>query len=215
MNSRTAITGADGTTGADGITGATGAADATGTAIAGGRVSRYDRWIFRTMNDPRTKGHHATRAARRGYVLLHIAATITGVTAGVLSYWLEQPWWAGLVFAALLVLIPVTGMLNSSTRGLLELRTHMLDERQQAERGTVHTLAHRVTRWAMAAAFLGFMGGHIAGIGLDGLAAPLAATGIVLLALHRLLPLWIAALRVEDEPEDDDVLGLDDTPAHG
>ena len=170
------------------------------------RATRYDTWALRTMNDPRTKGWHATRAARRRFVVAHVAATVVGVASMISLYWAGRSWWLAPLVVALLVWIPLTGVLNSMTRGLLELRTRMLDERQRAERGAAHTLAHRVTGWVMAAAVVGFFAAHLAGVGLDGLAVPMAATGLCLFILQRLSPLWVAALRAEDEPEDDEVL---------
>ncbi|GAA2075300.1 hypothetical protein GCM10009801_29880 [Streptomyces albiaxialis] len=175
------------------------------TANANVRASRYDTWALRTMNDPRAKRWHATRAARRRFVAAHIVMTAAGTASMIAMYGTGRMWWLALLVLALVAWIPLTGFLNSMTRGLLELRTRMLDERQLAERGAAHTLGHRITGWAMAVALVGFFVAHLAGTELDELAVPLAATGFALFVLHRLLPLWIAALRVEDEPEDDEV----------
>ncbi|MFG3252252.1 hypothetical protein [Streptomyces sp. NPDC048172] len=176
------------------------------TANTNVRASRYDAWALKTMNDPRAKRWHATRASRRRIVAAHIVTTAVGTTGMIAMYGTGSAWWLALLVVALLAWIPLTAFLNSMTRGLFELRTRMLDERQRAERGTAHTIGHRITGWTMGVALIVFFVAHLAGAALDELAAPLAATGLCLFALQRLAPLWTAALRVEDEPEDDEVL---------
>ncbi|MET9540537.1 hypothetical protein ABZY16_23990 [Streptomyces sp. NPDC006553] len=49
----------------------------------------------------------------------------------------------------------LTGVLKGSTRGLLELRGRMLDERQPVERDRVRASAHRITLWLLVAAAIG------------------------------------------------------------
>ncbi|MFI8854556.1 hypothetical protein ACIGW3_30740 [Streptomyces sp. NPDC053499] len=168
-------------------------------------ATRYDRWLFKTMNDARTKRYHATRAARRRIVLAHMATTAAGLAAMVGASAWASPWLLAALPVALLAWVPLTGFLNSMTRGLLELRVRVLDERQVAERGEVHARAHRAVSWVLTAALLGFYVAWLAGATVADLAVPLAAAGLLVWALHRLLPLWIAALRVRDEPEDDEV----------
>ncbi|UNS98510.1 hypothetical protein MMF93_20155 [Streptomyces tubbatahanensis] len=167
-------------------------------------ATRYDTWMLKTMNDARTKRYHATRRARRRIVAAHLAATAVAAAGMVTPLAVSSPWPLVALLVAGLVWIPLMGLLNSMTRGLLELRPRVLDERQLAERGTVHALAYRISSSVMAAALLGFYAAWLAGAGLDALAAPLATAGFGLLVLHWLLPHWIAALRVQDEPEDDE-----------
>ncbi|MFE9392088.1 hypothetical protein [Streptomyces sp. NPDC006784] len=162
--------------------------------------TRYDRWLLRTMNDARTKRFHASRGARHRIVAGHLATTGLGLT-GMVGCFASAALWP---VVALLVWVPLTGLLNSMTRGLLELRVRFLDERQVAERGTAHLWAYRINSWLLTAALLGFYVLWVAGTSMADLAGPLAATGLVAYVVHRLLPLWIAALRVRDEPQDDD-----------
>ncbi|MGI5349341.1 hypothetical protein ACQEU8_14245 [Streptomyces sp. CA-250714] len=172
---------------------------------ADGRATRHDKWLLKTMNDPRTKRYHATRAARLRIVVAHMVTTAVGLAGMVGAYAWAAAWPLAALLVALVVWVPLTGLLNSMTRGLLELRVRVLDERQVAERGEVHARAYRINSWVMTAALLGFYIAWLADSSMAGLAVPLAATGLVVWALHRLLPLWIAALRVQDEPEDDEV----------
>ncbi|MBO8195819.1 hypothetical protein ITI46_29840 [Streptomyces oryzae] len=172
---------------------------------SGTSATRYDTWLLKTMNDARTKRFHATRGARRRIVVAHMAATAVGLAGMVGAYAWASPWPLAALLAALVAWVPLTGFLNSMTRGLLELRVRLLDERQVAERGEVHARAHRINSWVLTAALLGFYAAWLADTSLADLAVPLATTGLLVWALHRLLPLWIAALRVQDEPEDDEV----------
>ncbi|MBQ0867477.1 hypothetical protein [Streptomyces sp. RK75] len=172
---------------------------------ADGQPTRYDKWLLKTMNDARARRLHATRGARRRIVVAHVVTTAVGLAGMVGAYAWASPWPLAALLVALLLWVPLTGFLNSMTRGLLELRARVLDERQRAERGEVHARAYRVNSWVMTAALLGFYIAWLVEIPLVDLAVPLAATGLAVLTLHRLLPLWIAALRVQDEPEDDEV----------
>ncbi|SES19308.1 hypothetical protein [Streptomyces qinglanensis] len=166
--------------------------------------TRYDRWLLRTMNDARTKRFHASRGARHRIVAAHVGTTALGLTGMVGCFASAALWPVASLLVALLVWVPLTGLLNSMTRGLLELRVRFLDERQVAERGTAHLWAYRINSWLLTAALLGFYVLWVAGTSMADLAGPLAATGLVAYAVHRLLPLWIAALRVRDEPQDDE-----------
>jgi hypothetical protein len=166
-------------------------------------TTHYDKWSFRTMNDPRVKRYHATRTARRRIVAGHIALTAVGLAGMAAYYATGRGWLPAVPLVALLAWIPATGLLNSMTRGLLELRARVLDERQLADRGTVHTLAHRFTSGLMTTALLAFFATSLAGVPLRDMATPLAVTAVFLIGLHFMLPLWIAALRVQDEPLDD------------
>lgn len=167
-------------------------------------TTRYDKWALRTMNDQRTKRYHATQTARRRIVAAHAVTTALGLAAVLFSYATSTTWPLAVLLVALALWIPLTGLLNSATDGLLELRTRALDERQLAERGTVHTLAHRITGWAMIAAILAFVLTPLTGTPLADQGTPLAATAVTLFAAQRLLPLWLAALRVRDVPDGDE-----------
>lgn len=173
------------------------------TSSGVGGPSRYDSWAFRRMNDERLGRLHATRARRRWAVAAHLALT-AAATTGMVLLLTGQLWWTALLFGALLLWIPVTGLLNSMTRGLLELRASMLDERQLAERGVVFTLAHRTTLLVMGVAVGAFLLLPAAGTGLGELGTPLAVTGLAVAEIHWLLPMWIAALRTPDAPPDDE-----------
>jgi hypothetical protein len=167
------------------------------------RLTRYDRWMYRTMNDPRARRLHTTRARRRTAVALHVALT-AAVTAGiVLTFVTGASGWLTVAFAALLGWIPVMGFLNAMTHGLNELRPHLLDERQRAERGAVHVAAHRVSLLLLAGAFGAFLLAHATGLSAGVPAVPVAVTALAVLEAHWLLPTWIAALRTPDEPEAD------------
>ncbi|GAA2414084.1 hypothetical protein GCM10010420_49530 [Streptomyces glaucosporus] len=164
-------------------------------------TTRYDRRMLRLMNDPRHQGVHATRARRRGLVAAHVALTAAWLAA-LLSV-ADHGWTAAAALAAVtLAWCVVTGMLNLATRGLLELRTRVLDERQLAERGRAFAIAHRAFLALQLATllwvFLAYRGdGQVS-------ARVLAGTVVVLLATHWLLPLWSAALIARDAPAEDD-----------
>jgi hypothetical protein len=178
----------------------------TGTHTHTAGHTRHDAWTYRTMNDPRARRFTATRAQRRGVVAAQIVLTGAQL-AGLCGLTLTgRLWWAAVLSGALLLWVPATGLLNGTTRGLLELRARMLDERQLAERGTVHTLAHRASLTVMLLAFAAFLLTHRGlDVPLPDLAAPIAVTALGVLVAHWMLPLWIAALRVPDDPADDAV----------
>jgi MFS family permease len=164
--------------------------------------------MLRLMNDPRHRHVHATRARRRGLVAAHVVLTAAALAAlAPLTGRLTDPGprWAAL--AALLLLTAawcvVTGMLNLATRGLMELRARVLDERQHAERGRAFVLAHRTSLGLHLAALLWVLlayGGGYAEVS----ARTLAGTVLVLLVAHWLLPLWAAVLTARDEPDEPD-----------
>lgn len=133
--------------------------------------------------------------------ILLTAAALTGLTGLTVT---GRLWRLAVLFGALVLWAPATGLLNGATRGLLELRGPVLGERQLAERGTVHTVAHRTSFALMVLAFTAFLLIHRGiGVPLSHLAVPVAVTALGVLAAHWLLPLWAAALRVPDEPADD------------
>ncbi|MET7637563.1 hypothetical protein [Streptomyces sp. NPDC005438] len=169
-------------------------------AGTGREPSRRDRWTLRTMNREEGRHLHATRTRRTTLVLGHIAVTSLMAGSAIAMCALGEPWWALALLLSLVMWVPLTGMLNSATRGLLELRPHMLDERQQAERGVVMARAYQLTRWGLLVALVGCVAAHALGSSLRELSGPMAALGFLLLVTHFLSPLWIAVLRVEDEP---------------
>ncbi|WP_405860699.1 hypothetical protein OG361_36970 [Streptomyces sp. NBC_00090] len=170
-------------------------------------ATRYDRRMYAVMNDRRAAAVYATAGRRRLLVGTHFALTAVGVGA-----WIGTVFGPGLGPAAAIavVMLPwvlLTGMLNGSTRGLLELRGRMLDERQLVERDRVRALAHRITLWLLVA---GAFGAGTYSVLTD---APLQAAVTPLLvgvlAAHWMMPLWVAGLRVQDDPVDLGDLGED------
>ncbi len=116
----------------------------------------------------------------------------------------EPLWTIAAMGALLLPWMVATGVINIATRGLLELRERVLDERQSAERSRVLALAHRATTLLLAAAVLGLLAA-----GMAAGHAPKAYAGPVLIAVlvvHWLMPLWVAGLRAQDEPTEDDLV---------
>ncbi|MDT0341301.1 hypothetical protein [Streptomyces litchfieldiae] len=160
----------------------------------------YDRRMLRLMNREDGARLHARRGQRRAWTAAHIALTAATPAAFPLAGD-NAVLLLALVVPLTLAWCVCTGVLNASTRGLLELRARVLDERQLAERGRAHTAAHRAQLSLMLAAFAGL--GIAVGISGEITAGPLAAVLLGLLLTHWLLPLWIAALRAPDEPQDD------------
>ncbi|MEV0574495.1 hypothetical protein [Streptomyces sp. NPDC050392] len=169
----------------------------TTTRMAG--PTRYDRRMFALMNDRRASALYATATRRRTAVAAHVTLTAAGLAAGTGAYASDRVWPA---FALLAVVLPwcmATGVLNAATRGLLELRTPVLDERQVAERDRVRARAHRLTTFLLAVALGVVAGGDWTGRAEAGtLLVPVLAMVFV---AHWLMPLWVAGLTVRDEPE--------------
>lgn len=166
--------------------------------------SRHDRRMFAVMNDRRASALYATAARRRTAVAAHAALTAAGLAAGIGAYASDHRWPA---FALLAVVLPwcvATGVINGATRGLLELRTPVLDERQVTERDQVRARAHRLTTLLLAIALGVVAGGDWTGQAEAGtLLAPVLATVFV---AHWLMPLWVAGLTVRDGPEQEEEL---------
>ncbi|MEU8531286.1 hypothetical protein AB0C77_37790 [Streptomyces sp. NPDC048629] len=162
-------------------------------------ATRYDRRMYAVMNDRRAQSLYATAARRRAVAGAHIALTLAGIAAAV--FW--PGLWGGI--ALLVLLLPwavATGAINGATRGLFELRGRMLDERQLVERDRVRSIAHRVTGVLLAVGTLvAVVAPGSTGVRPDRMLVPLLAAALV---LHWLTPLWVAMLRVEDEPADDE-----------
>ncbi|MFD1830431.1 hypothetical protein ACFSJS_12245 [Streptomyces desertarenae] len=167
-------------------------------------TTHRDRRMLALMNEDRHRGLHATRARRRGLVAAHVALTAALLAALWALSGHDLPPYAAIPAAlvALVAWCAVTGVLNLSTRGLLELRTRALDERQLTDRGRALTTAHRTSLALQAAALLGLHLAHEYG-GARLTAPLLLGVLFALLVAHWLLPLWIAALTAPDEPADD------------
>jgi hypothetical protein len=170
------------------------------------RLTRYDRNMLRLMNDRRGQGWYATAARRRLAVAAHITLTVA-IGALMTHFFLAEgePLWPVAAMAVLLLpWMVATGVINGATRGLLELREHVLDERQSAERSRVLARAHRMTTLLLAVAAVALLiTGGVDGNAPKAYAAPLL---IAVLVVHWVMPLWVAGLRAEDDPADDEAL---------
>ncbi|QEV19751.1 hypothetical protein [Streptomyces alboniger] len=164
-------------------------------------MTSYDRWMYRLMNRREAAPFHATAARRRAVVCAHIALTAAGVAVWLLAVVGDQRWALWTMLGLLLPWCFSTGVINSSTRGLLELRVRALDERQRAEKNRVAALAHRAMLWVLLAATVGSGAAALAGVKIEGLVFSVLFTVFV---VHWLTPLWVAGLTVRDEPEFDD-----------
>lgn len=165
-----------------------------------GQLTRYDRWMHRTMNRREAAPLYETRARRRVLVGAHVALTAATVAAALAATV------GGKVAGALVMVVLVlpwcvaTGGINASTRGLLELRRRALDERQRAERSEVLARAHRITTGLLFVTVVAVGGYRAAGGDLEAVALP-ALLGV--LVAHWLMPMWVAGLRAQDEPDDE------------
>ncbi|MFD3659532.1 hypothetical protein ACFWVF_02860 [Streptomyces sp. NPDC058659] len=160
-------------------------------------TTRYDRRMYAVMNDRRAAAVYATAGRRRLLVGTHFALTTVGVGSYIGAVFGSG---FGSVTAVAIVLLPwvlLTGMLNGATRGLLELRGRMLDERQLVERDRVRALAHRFTLWLLVAAAFG--AGTYSVLTDAPLQAAVTPVLIGVLAAHWMMPLWVAGLRVQDD----------------
>ncbi|MFD5112843.1 hypothetical protein ACFWNG_11060 [Streptomyces sp. NPDC058391] len=165
----------------------------------------YDRRMYALMNKDEGRSFYATAARRRGIVCAHIALTALGAAAWIMVGFSDQRW---ALFALVGVVLPwcvATGLINSATRGLLELRGRVLDERQRAERHRVQARAHRATSFlllagALAASAVGWLGEVQAEVRVEVLLAPVL---VGVLVVHWMMPLWVAGLLVEDEPTEE------------
>ncbi|MEU6218484.1 hypothetical protein ABZ845_13335 [Streptomyces sp. NPDC047022] len=167
-------------------------------------LTRYDRSMLRLMNDRRGRPLYATAARRRSVVAAHLVLTAAVSALMAYSSLTEgKPIWAAVAMVVLLLpWMVATGAINAATRGLLELRGRALDERQLAERARVQARAHRIMTLLLAATAAGLLiAGATVGHALTGYTAPAL---IAVLALHWLMPLWVAGLTAQDEPAEDD-----------
>ncbi|MEE1756131.1 hypothetical protein [Streptomyces sp. SP18CS02] len=160
-------------------------------------ATRYDRRMYAIMNKREGAVLYATAARRRTVIGVHVLLTLAAV-ATWLGMLLEDALWPALVMLGLLPpWVLTTGIINGSTRGLLELRGRMLDERQLVERDRVRSLAHRITTGVLVAAAAGTgCAVWLADVRFEGMLFPAL---FAVLVLHWLMPLWVAGLRVQDE----------------
>ncbi|MBM7169294.1 hypothetical protein JQK87_12870 [Streptomyces sp. G44] len=168
-------------------------------------LTNYDRRMYRLMNRREAAPFHATAARRRAWVVAHILLTAVSVVAWLCAVVGDQRWATWTMLGLLLPWCFATGVINSSTRGLLELRVRALDERQRAERVRVAALAQRAMLWVLLAATVGAGVAALAGAEVEGLVFPVLFGVFV---VHWLMPLWMAGLTARDEPDfdDDDVV---------
>ncbi|GAA0491580.1 hypothetical protein ACFQ2B_16380 [Streptomyces stramineus] len=165
------------------------------------RMQRYDQRMLAIMNNPATKPFTATRARRRAAVAAHVTVTAAVLAVMFDAFGKQNPW---LVLGTVIVGLPLwciaTGAINGATRGLVELRSRVLDERQLAERNAIYTRAHRISVGLLLSAVLAVIGWQWAGHTVhSGAALPML---IVALVTFWLMPLWTAGLMVQDEVDD-------------
>ncbi|MFD7919121.1 hypothetical protein ACFV3R_07855 [Streptomyces sp. NPDC059740] len=170
------------------------------SATRTGLGAAYDRRMTALMNRHSDHPWIATAARRRAAVALHVALTVAGLgTTWVLAVADGETVLRWTALALLVLLVPwcyATGFLNSATRGLLELRARVLDERQLAERARVQARAHRLTLYLL---LLACGGAAVVDVPQAAVAPGLAS----LVAFHWLMPLWLAGLSVQDVAADD------------
>ena len=152
-----------------------------------------------SVNEPgaaRWRRRPARRAAVVALVVLDVVLVLS-LGAGVL--------WAALLVA--LASLPLVGVVNIATRGLFELPSERLDERQRAERAEAHRQAHLLTVWVLVGAFA-------VAVNLDSTAdlgatwAWAGAVGVLVLVslLPRLVGAWAAREHGElEDGESEDV----------
>jgi hypothetical protein len=165
------------------------------------RMTRYDRRMYALMNRTEGASMYATAARRRAVVGAHIALTAASLVAWVGVVAGEQAWALVLMLGLLLPWCVATGIINASTRGLLELRPRALDERQQADRHRVVARAHGLTTWTLIALAAAIAAAHrLADVSAGDLLLPALVTAVV---VHWIMPLWVAGFTAQDEPRDD------------
>ncbi|MER7106578.1 hypothetical protein [Streptomyces sp. NPDC000229] len=165
-------------------------------------ATRHDRRMYTIMNRREARALSSTAARRRLVVGAHMALTLAMGAAWLGAVHLVSVWCAYALFALLVPWCLAMGVINGSTRGLLQLRGHMLDERQFVERDRVRSIAHRIT--------LGVLFTGAAGTGLAAWLGEVRFDGgllfpvlFALLITHWMTPSWVACLRVQDEVPDE------------
>ncbi|MFJ8588203.1 hypothetical protein ACIRD2_26645 [Streptomyces sp. NPDC093595] len=170
-------------------------------------ATRHDRRMYAIMNRPDLQALSRTAARRRAWVAAHVVLTAASVALWLGSVHLGPLWMSCALLALVLPWCVAMGAINGATRGLLELRDRMLDERQLHERDRVRAVAHRITLGMLVsvAAVTG-LAAWLGGIRFDG--ALLFPVLFALLVVHWMLPAWVACLRVQDDaPDEADELG--------
>lgn len=165
-------------------------------------ATRHDRRMYEIMNRPDAQALTRTAARRRAWVAAHIVLTATSVAFWLGSVHLGTLWMPFVLLALVLPWCVAMGAVNGATRGLLELRGHMLDERQIVERDRVRAIAHRITLGLLLAGVAGVgLAAWLGGVRFDG--ALLFPVLFALLVTHWMLPAWVACLRVPDDAPDE------------
>ncbi|MFJ8544974.1 hypothetical protein ACIRFH_23650 [Streptomyces sp. NPDC093586] len=161
-------------------------------------ATKYDRRMYAIMNDRAAAPMYATATRRRAVIGAHLLLTAAGFAAWAVTLFSDARWPLFAVLAVLPLWVVATGVINGATRGLLELRGRMLDERQLAERDRVHGIAHRITGVLLLLAAVGAgAAGRFGDVRFDGLVVPVLFAA---LTVHWLMPLWVAGLRIQDDP---------------
>ncbi|AXE28031.1 hypothetical protein C0216_31500 (plasmid) [Streptomyces globosus] len=164
-------------------------------------ATKLDRRMYAVMNDRAAAPMYATAARRRAVIGAHLLLTAAGFAAWSATMFSDARWPLFAMLAVLPLWVVATGAINGATRGLLELRSRMLDERQLAERDRVHAVAHRSTGLLLLLAAAGVgAAGWFGGLQVEGLVAPVLFAA---LTVHWLMPLWVAGLRIQDDPAED------------
>jgi membrane protein YdbS with pleckstrin-like domain len=164
-------------------------------------ATKYDRRMYAIMNNRAAAPMYATATRRRAVFGVHLLLTAASFTAWATTVFSDARWPLFAMLALLPLWVVATGVINGATRGLLELRGRMLDERQLAERDRVHAIAHRITGVLLLLAAVGVgSAGWFADVRAEGLVAPELFAA---LAVHLLMPLWVAGLRIQDDPAED------------
>ncbi|WP_306335529.1 hypothetical protein [Streptomyces sp. KL118A] len=163
-------------------------------------VTGYDRRMYAIMNRREGASLHATAARRRAVVVTHIVLTAAGIACWLYSVLGDERWATVGILGVLLPWCVATGVINGATRGLLELRARVLDERQRAEKNRVAARAQYVMMWLLLSATVLVGGLGLAGVEIEGLIFPVLFSVFV---VHWLMPLWLAGLAAADEPADD------------
>ncbi|MFI0260477.1 hypothetical protein ACH4OW_15750 [Streptomyces sp. NPDC017056] len=163
--------------------------------------TRYDEHMYTLMNRREGVELYATAGRRRAVVIAHVLLTAASLAALFSAFATATVW---LSFVPLMLLLPwciATGVINAATRGLLELRTRVLDERQLAERDRVRALAHRLTTYVLLCAVAGgIVVGELGGLTAGGVVLPVLISAF---AVHWLMPMWVAGMTAQDEPADE------------
>ncbi|KOT98672.1 hypothetical protein ADK86_16185 [Streptomyces sp. NRRL F-5755] len=157
--------------------------------------------MYALMNSREAPALYATSGRRRAAVVVHVLLTVASLAALFTAFATATVWLSLLPLVLLLPWCIVTGVINSAIRGLLDLRTHVLDERQLAERDRVRALAHRLTTYVLLCAVAGgIVIGKLGGLTVGGVVLPVLISAFV---VHWLMPLWVAGMTAQDEPADE------------